>query len=457
MSHRSHAGRLSAFPAPVRRVPHRFGLLVAVSIGVSSGLSGHAEAQTVTAPATNATCVENAGLGQFACGTNSLANGPFNNTAVGNGAEATFHGSTAFGETAIAHGDFATAVGTNVQATADHATVFGDNSFVTGAFATGLGPDVTAPGKNSVAVGIDAKTGTFGLGFDEAIAIGDTASAFGKGAVVIGGVSNGALKNVGGFLVPGAAASGDFATVIGSGAYGSGLNSTAIGVNSVSSGTSSVALGDSAQATQTGSIAVGLNSAATGVNSIAIGNGARATGSVAVGAGAFASNGGAAYGDGASATGSLSAAIGPNAVATAPNSVALGSGSSATEANTVSVGAPGNERRITNVAAGINPTDAVNVSQLNSIATGLQGQISSNLIETRRGIAAAVATASAPMPSLPGKTTWQLRGSAYESQMGFGFGFAHRLNTSMPLAIIGGYGNGGGTQHTGYVGLGGEF
>ena len=31
------------------------------------------------------------------------------------------------------------------------------------------------------------------------------------------------------------------------------------------------------------------------------------------------------------------------------------------------------------------------------------------------------------------------------------------LNTSMPLSIVGGYGNGGGNEHTAYVGLGGEF
>jgi autotransporter adhesin len=41
----------------------------------------------------------------------------------------------------------------------------------------------------------------------------------------------------------------------------------------------------------------------------------------------------------------------------------------------VSFGSPGNERRLTNVAAGVAPTDAVNVSQLNSIASGVQSQI----------------------------------------------------------------------------------
>jgi autotransporter adhesin len=128
------------------------------------------------------------------------------------------------------------------------------------------------------------------------------------------------------------------------------------------------------------------------------------------------------------------------------------------------VGAPGSERRITNVAAGVNPTDAVNVGQLNSVAagfqsqiTGLQSQVDDNQREARRGIAAAVAAASAPMPSLPGRTSWQMRGSTFQGELGMGFGFAHRLNTSTALAIVGGYGNGGGREHTGYVGLGGEF
>jgi hypothetical protein len=61
------------------------------------------------------------------------------------------------------------------------------------------------------------------------------------------------------------------------------------------------------------------------------------------------------------------------------------------------------------------------------------------------------------MPSAPGKITWQIRGSTFQSEYGVGVGFAYRLNTRMPLNVVGGYGNGGGNQHTAYVGLGGEF
>ncbi len=56
--------------------------------------------------------------------------------------------------------------------------------------------------------------------------------------------------------------------------------------------------------------------------------------------------------------------------AAADNSVALGTGSVANEENTISVGSSTNQRRITNVAAGVNATDAVNVSQLKSSEAG---------------------------------------------------------------------------------------
>ncbi|WP_112927993.1 YadA-like family protein [Escherichia coli] len=72
----------------------------------------------------------------------------------------------------------------------------------------------------------------------------------------------------------------------------------------------------------------------------------------------------------ANAQGKDSVAIGSGSIAAADNSVALGTGSVATEENTISVGSSTNQRRITNVAAGVNATDAVNVSQLKSSEAG---------------------------------------------------------------------------------------
>ncbi|HIF0651364.1 TPA: YadA-like family protein [Escherichia coli] len=72
----------------------------------------------------------------------------------------------------------------------------------------------------------------------------------------------------------------------------------------------------------------------------------------------------------ANAQGKDSVAIGSGSIAAADNSVALGTGSVAEEENTISVGSSTNQRRITNVAAGKNATDAVNVSQLKSSEAG---------------------------------------------------------------------------------------
>ena len=60
--------------------------------------------------------------------------------------------------------------------------------------------------------------------------------------------------------------------------------------------------------------------------------------------------------------------MGVNAVAGATNSVAIGANSWNDRDDTVSVGDVGAERQITNVAAGTEGTDAVNLDQLNALA-----------------------------------------------------------------------------------------
>ncbi|ELI6269656.1 trimeric autotransporter adhesin SadA [Salmonella enterica] len=72
----------------------------------------------------------------------------------------------------------------------------------------------------------------------------------------------------------------------------------------------------------------------------------------------------------ANAQGKDSVAIGSGSIAAAENSVALGTNSVADEANTVSVGSSTQQRRITDVAAGVNNTDAVNVAQLKASEAG---------------------------------------------------------------------------------------
>lgn len=104
----------------------------------------------------------------------------------------------------------------------------------------------------------------------------------------------------------------------------------------------------------------GAASAATGANAIAVGSGATATGDQSV-----------AQGQEATAAGQGSLALGNGARATGVNSVALGAGADDDgQANVVAVGSSTQQRRLTNVAAGTQATDAVNVEQLNATQAG---------------------------------------------------------------------------------------
>jgi autotransporter adhesin len=139
----------------------------------------------------------------------------------------------------------------------------------------------------------------------------------------------------------------------------------------VADGSKGVAIGSDAKAGGSNGVAVGGGSFAAGPNDTAIGGNARvgADGSTAVGANASISanaTNAVAIGEGASVSAASGTAIGQGASATATNSVALGQGSVADRENTVSVGSAGNERQVTNVAAGTQATDAVNKAQLDT-------------------------------------------------------------------------------------------
>lgn len=143
----------------------------------------------------------------------------------------------------------------------------------------------------------------------------------------------------------GASASGDGSTAFGSGATAFGRD-TAIGAN--------------ARASADGSVVIGADSKVAAENSVAVGADASveagATGGVALGQNARVANG-------------------------ATGSVAIGQNSVADEAQTVSVGSSGQERRITNVAAGVNDSDAVNLFQLKELESLIETDITR--LETR--------------------------------------------------------------------------
>ncbi|WP_017524957.1 YadA family autotransporter adhesin, partial [Pusillimonas noertemannii] len=86
---------------------------------------------------------------------------------------------------------------------------------------------------------------------------------------------------------------------------------------------------------------------------------------------------------------------------------------------------------ITNVAAGVNETDAVNVGQLQQATGNLQGQVNSLRNDVRRldnklsaGVAAAMATAALPQAYLPGKNMMAMAGGTWNGESGMAIGFS---------------------------------
>jgi autotransporter adhesin len=139
----------------------------------------------------------------------------------------------------------------------------------------------------------------------------------------------------------------------------------------------------------------------------------------------------------ASATGNNSTAIGAGSNATADNSVAIGANSVANTANSVSVGSAGHERTITNVAPGVNATDAATVGQVNEALESAKNWSKSyvdqrfqsvdrdlNRIGNRAnaGIASAIAMASLPQAYQPNQSSAAVALGSFHGESGIAVG-----------------------------------
>jgi autotransporter adhesin len=205
-----------------------------------------------------------------------------------------------------------------------------------------------------------------------------------------------------------------------------GADTTATGL-CASAGTRAGVNGATTTTVATGATAYGSQSVAQDKNTTAIGFRATATyeGSVAIGYQARAiADPATAVGWNSLASGNDSVALGAAAEATANRSVALGAYSVADQPNTVSVGSPGNERRITNVAAGVAPTDAVNVSQLRA----MQQQVGEVSRIAYSGIAMAAALAGMPQVDVNKKFNLSLGVGNYAGYSALAIGGSARIN-----------------------------
>jgi autotransporter adhesin len=115
------------------------------------------------------------------------------------------------------------------------------------------------------------------------------------------------------------------------------------------------------------------------------------------------------------------------------------------------VGSLGNERRITNVAAGVSPTDGVNVSQLSSVASGissqfgtLEGQIGGLQTQINRansGVAMAMAMSGAFLPDNK-KFALAANYGTFGGEGGLALTGLYRLSNNVVLSGAAGYGVG---------------
>ncbi|WP_284210411.1 ESPR-type extended signal peptide-containing protein, partial [Acinetobacter gyllenbergii] len=355
------------------------------------------------------------GSGARATGRNTLALGEASvasgsgAVATGADAQATGNFSTATGDSSRATADFSTATGNEATASAVGATVTGSNAFASGVESSAFGAESNASGNRSIAVGSIAESAgenAVAIGADTKansandIAIGnDAATATGTGGnnIAMGnGVTTGATGQNVAIGSDGTTANSETATggavaigrdqvATGDGAVAIGDPNRAAGSGAVALGKDNTAAGDTAASTlASGAVAIGNTNQAIGQGSVALGNTstAAAAGAIALGDTANAqATRGVALGSGATATNTDDVALGAGSVTSAANPTANGTVggitygyAGTTPSSVVSVGSTGNERQITNVAAGRvseTSTDAINGSQLYSTQQAL--------------------------------------------------------------------------------------
>lgn len=307
---------------------------------------------------------------------------------IGKDAEARGIGCVAIGNEAKAKDGDGVAIGQKASASVQGSIAIGNTATAIELEAIAIGRDAAASGKDSIAIGADTKaTQRYSVAIGNDIdftaeagtAVGQQAYASAKDATAIGHMTNVNLDEDWKEAHPGQRRNaGMQSTAIGVSAGSWGDYSTAVGSHSKAEGKNATALGMYSKAEGTSATALGGFSKAEGNYATALGSSSKAEGYMATGIG-FNSQANVAYGT----------ALGVYSEVTADRGVAIGASSVADRASgvvgafapegedsltrtwranvgAVSVGSSAKKitRQITNVAAGSEDTDAVNVAQL---------------------------------------------------------------------------------------------
>ena len=351
---------------------------VLTSVGSSNGIAIGDYAQAKGGLATSIGAFSHAdSIGSTAIGTAARASG-FNSLAMMRQSAATGEYSAAIGSVAYAKGKASFAFGASATANGEQSIAIGNTSPKTLDGLPGQGEaqrtkydglnNTQTNGARSVAIGSGAKTN------------GDDSFAFGSGAKT--GSYNKERDQYLDEEVYRTAAAANKAIAFGTTANATGNASIAFGANSLGAETNSIAFGVEAKARKADAIAFGSNANASEANAIAFGSNAEALHENVI-----------TIGKGSKATKKGAMTIGESAQSNANNSLALGNGTIINQADiknknakytndgfdiengVVAIANKGKERRLVNLAAGREDTDAVNVKQLSEVNDNLAKSI----------------------------------------------------------------------------------
>ena len=330
-------------------------------LATSIGAFSHA---TNTGSTAIGTASRAAGFNSLAMMRQSAAIGDYS-AAIGSVAYAKGSASFAFGASATANGDQSIAIGNTAPKTLDGLPGSGsearrtrydgeNNTQTNGDRSVAIGSGAKTNGDDSFAFGSLAKTGEFYLGKDAYIEGNVTRPNTPAEKAIAFGTSS--------------SASGNKSIAFGYNTLGGSENSIAFGVEAKAHKKDGIAFGSSANASEANSIAFGGNAQALHENVITIGKDSKATKKGAM-------------------------TIGEGAQSNANNSLALGNGTIINqediknknakytndgfeiENGVVAIANKGKERRLVNLAAGREDTDAVNVKQLSEVNDNLAKSI----------------------------------------------------------------------------------
>ena len=342
--------------------------------------------------------------------------------------------SVAIGPQTTVNGDNGIGMGNGaiVQQTAPGGTAIGQNATVNLADGVALGTNATSNGIQALALGADSQAA-----FAGSVALGSesqTGAAVGTASTTIGGVTfNFAGTTPGSTVSVGSAGAERTLTNLAAGRI-SGTSTDAINGSQLYGTNQSL----DALWTQFDNLANVVNNLPPGGGNgtTTVSNTYQTSPDNTTPASSTGNNSTAA-GAGSSASGNNSTAVGAGSTASGDNSVAIGAGSQASQANSVSVGSAGHERTITNVANGVNPTDAVNVSQLDdAIATaknwskdyvdqrfqGVDQELNRVGNRANAGIASAMAMASLPQAYQPNQSSAGVALGSFHGESGIAVG-----------------------------------